>query len=101
MKQIRRGVFETNSSSTHSLSIVSMEEWEAFKRGELIMNRDSDSLCTMDEYEQSKVKKYFDKWDWQTYDQWCDEGNLEIFTQRATTKSGDEIVAFGKYGYDG
>jgi len=31
MLQVRKGVFETNSSSTHSLTLFSKEEWEAFK----------------------------------------------------------------------
>ena len=31
--QIRRGVFETNSSSTHALSIYTKEQWENFKKG--------------------------------------------------------------------
>lgn len=35
-RQIRRGVFETNSSSTHSLTMCSEEEFEAWKRGEVL-----------------------------------------------------------------
>ena len=35
-RQIRRGVFETNSSSTHSLTMCSEEEFEAWKRGDLL-----------------------------------------------------------------
>ena len=31
MLQVRKGVFETNSSSTHSLTLFPAEEWEAFK----------------------------------------------------------------------
>lgn len=33
-RQIRRGVFETNSSSTHSLTMCSEEEFEQWKNGE-------------------------------------------------------------------
>jgi len=101
MKQVRRSVFETNSSSTHSLTIVSVEEWEAFERGEMVLHRWHDKLITLEEFENAKLSDRFDKYGYQTYEQWCDEGNLETFEQRATTKSGDEIVAFGKYGYDG
>lgn len=36
--QIRRGVFETNSSSMHAFCIVSGEELEKFKNGELNLN---------------------------------------------------------------
>ena len=33
-KQIRIGVFESNSSSTHSLTIVSEDEFKKWKNGE-------------------------------------------------------------------
>lgn len=35
-RQVRRGVFETNSSSTHSLTMCSEEEFESWKRGEVL-----------------------------------------------------------------
>ena len=38
-KQIRIGVFESNSSSTHSLTIVSEDEFKKWKNGEVIFNR--------------------------------------------------------------
>lgn len=36
-----------------------------------------------------------------TYDEYMRNGDLETFVQRYTSKSGDKIVAFGEYGYDG
>lgn len=38
MKTIRNNVFETNSSSTHSLTIVSEEEFEKFKNCDLLLD---------------------------------------------------------------
>lgn len=38
MIRIRRNVFETNSSSTHSVAILKKEDWEAVKRGELFID---------------------------------------------------------------
>lgn len=35
MEQIRRNVFETNSSSTHSITMCPKEEFEKWKKGEL------------------------------------------------------------------
>lgn len=32
--QIRKSVFETNSSSVHTLTIFDKDEWEEFKQGE-------------------------------------------------------------------
>ena len=36
MESIRRGVFETNSSSTHSLTMCSESEYDRWKKGELL-----------------------------------------------------------------
>ena len=35
-QQIRIGVFETNSSSTHALSVVEQEDYEQWKNGKLV-----------------------------------------------------------------
>ena len=37
-RQVRHSVFETNSSSTHSLTICSEEKFEAWKKGEILFN---------------------------------------------------------------
>ena len=37
--------------------------------------------------------------DAKTYEQYMNEGDLETFIQRYTSKNGDKIVAFGEYGY--
>lgn len=38
MIQIRKGTFETNSSSTHSLVILKKEDWEEVKNGNLFID---------------------------------------------------------------
>lgn len=38
MIKIRRGTFETNSSSTHSLVILTKEDWKAVESGELFID---------------------------------------------------------------
>lgn len=136
-RQIRRGVFETNSSSTHSLTMCSEEEFEAWKRGEVLFQpygkkdfvsatelSESDKKKAEEDYEENKTEfqkdwndlsdeakqKYFTKFakendlideDAKTYEQYMNYGDLETFVQRYTSKSGDKIVAFGEYGYDG
>ena len=35
--QIREGVFETNSSSTHSLALFNGSDWQAFKEGKMVI----------------------------------------------------------------
>lgn len=43
-RAIRRGVFETNSSSTHSICIVPAEDFEAWLRGELMFNESEEEF---------------------------------------------------------
>ena len=96
-KSIRIGVFETNSSSTHSLCIVSQEDYNKWKKGELIFDRNNETLITIDEMQSHKNDRYFDEDDYQTKESYFDN-NLEEYEERYTTKSGDNIVVFGKYG---
>ena len=39
MRQVRRGLFETNSSSTHSLTMCSGDEFRRWENGELLFDR--------------------------------------------------------------
>lgn len=41
MLQIRHGVFETNSSSTHSITLCKKSEYDAWKRGEVYLNNNT------------------------------------------------------------
>lgn len=139
-RQIRSGVFETNSSSTHSLTICTKEEFESWKKGELLYDTWNDqfvkgkSEVELLEEEKEEVKEEYNKrcrdnkfmmsWDMlsdeykqelyndyieenyddseeYTYDRYMYGGYLESYTHRFTTPSGDEMVAFGKYGRDG
>jgi len=109
-RQIRFGVFETNSSSMHSLTIVSEEEFERFKKGEMLLTW-RDELITKDEA-LSKIKKDGENVkgldddeieellrdnEFSTYNNFG--GDYEEFEQRHTTKNGDKVVAFGYYGF--
>lgn len=109
MKQIRVGVFETNSSSTHSLTIVSEEDYVKWQSGELLLNTNKEELVPFpkdyvkkEETEQGGDGNEFEDEDGvlKTYEQWLDSNN-EDYVGKFTTKSGDKIVVFGKYGYDG
>ena len=91
-RNVRFGVFETNSSSMHSLTIVSKEEFDKFKRGELIWDNCCDELVEKTED--------LDEDDYQTYED-LGYGQYETFEQTYKTKGGEEVVAFGYYGYDG
>lgn len=55
--QVRRGVFETNSSSVHSLQIYSSEIWNQFAFNNALMEGDTYELCNMESVQQ-KYEKY-------------------------------------------
>lgn len=117
MQTIRRAVFETNSSSTHSITIVSKEEFDKFKRGELFIGEHDDKFSTREQVisrckkfikesllnpeDEDEFNEILDSNGYKTYDTYMNEGYLESFIESYTTKSGDEIVAFGVYGQDG
>ena len=80
MRQVRRGVFETNSSSTHSLVICTEEEFNKWVSGELMFDTYNEALVEVntkisdEEKEQAKVyynnsKSKF----WKTWEQLSEE----------------------------
>ena len=128
-RQIRKGVFETNSSSTHSLVMCLKSDYDRWENGEVLLFTGS-GWCYPDDNAPQKNHFYtkeqaieFEKsskyppaddmdWDseeaegylmnneWYTYDSY-DDNYLEGFFDTYTTPSGEEIIAFGQYGYDG
>ena len=116
-RQIRRGVFETNSSSTHSITMCSQEEYDKFKNGELYINW-HDSFVTKeeiiedirkercdfdnlsDEEKDNVIKRYMKDMELRDYESYWDDDYLEGYEDSYTTKSGEKVIAFGKYGYD-
>ena len=106
MKQIRHSVFETNSSSTHSLTLCSAEEYEKWGRGEILYEKYSGNFVELSEvvkdgdidddgirYDEHGERLY-------TKDEFWDNIDMETFHEEYTTKSGEKVVAFGYYGYD-
>ena len=105
---IRKSVFETNSSSTHSLTIVSKEEFEKFKKGELIFNKWESKLIEVTEEIKKNLllaengddmEEDFDEDDYESYENLGGD-RFETFEKNYKTKKGDEIVAFGFHGQD-
>lgn len=121
-RQIRSSVFETNSSSTHSLTMMMKSDYERWYRDKLYLCTKSygwdfnkpivNNLYTKDEtMEFAKNHKWYkdkDEIDNEMlrdigFISWDYEGSeyLEGFYKEFTTPSGETIVAFGEYGYDG
>lgn len=100
MRQIRRNVFETNSSSTHSITMCMKSEFDKWVNGELVWDRWYHKLVpitpTIKESMESDEREYL------TYDQFNDWAYIEFETyeNNYTTPNGDQVVAFGYYGHD-
>ena len=99
---IRRGIFETNSSSVHSLTMCSDDEYSKWRNGEVYYDRwgskfDDKSEKTEREREREGTSteyltyEEFNKWDYLDY---------ETFDDEYTTESGETVHAFGYYGHD-
>lgn len=122
MIQIRKGVFETNSSSTHSLTICSREEYEKFEKEELFFAEYDDNFLTKKEVQKEfyqyikdmeeqgvksieiddEVTLFEDFLYERGYSMYCDYGSNYEFIGPIyyTTKNGDKVVAFGYFGHD-
>ena len=121
MIQIRKNVFETNSSSTHSLVMAVKSEFDKWQSGEYYycnswysFNEKEAPEEFKNKFKQGKfapaalVDAYYeatgeerDPYDFQTYEEFCDSDYLEYEDYEYTTPSGEVIVACAKFGYDG
>jgi hypothetical protein len=123
-RQIRRGVFETNSSSTHSMTMMMKSDYEKWHNENLYLfdgwtfgwaKEDAPKekmLYTKDEaIAFMKKNRYYKDADSiddemlreEKFISSDDEGSdyFESFYEEFTTPSGETVVAFGEYGYDG
>lgn len=122
LRSVRFNVFETNSSSTHSLTMVSKEDYDSWKNGTMLFS-DGDFVTKEKAIEDLKNDNWFKQYnpnfdfataddddiedvlrdnDYYTYDRFWDDKSEEYETYSRTykTNSGDEVVAFGYYGYN-
>lgn len=60
-KQVRIGVFESNSSSTHSITIVKADDFDKWRNGELMFDRLNDEFieATQTKIEEDDVRDYY------------------------------------------
>lgn len=104
MRTVRYNTFETNSSSTHALVILSKEEVEkemAKLREEFIADNpdfDENNEEWKEELEQyiNEDKMYY------TYEEFNDYDYIEYetFVDTFETPQGEKVVSFGYYGSD-
>lgn len=100
-RQIRRGVFETNSSSVHSLTIVMEDEYKKWENGELIYDRWDDKLVPITEEIKERMKSGRHS-EYLTYEQFYDfeYNEYETYEESCVTPLGEKVIVFGYYGND-
>ena len=127
MIKIRYSVFETNSSSIHTLSIAQNDEIDKLKREELLVNlgwnrkgylityEDAlhELIDTLQEYghndeveiinsgDKEEIYRLMYEYDIaERFSRYLEEEYLEPYEEEFTTKNGDRILIFGRYGRD-
>ena len=127
MRQIRHGVFETNSSSVHSITMCMKSEYDKWVNGDLYWDRWSHKFVANDVvykdieefrelFRKNNPDYIQDDANWEeefgsyinmdkqyyTYEEFNDYDFLcyETFAHTYTTPSGEEVVSFGYYGRD-
>lgn len=103
--QVRRGVFETNSSSVHSLCMCSKNDYDRWKNGELFYNSYCDELVENSDRVQESRRECEENGyqnDYMTYEEFWDfvSYNFDELSKKYKTKTGEEVIAFGYYGHD-
>lgn len=99
---IRRGIFETNSSSVHSITMCSDDEYSKWKNGEAYFDRYAGQIVESTEEIEKKREEEGRYTQYLTYDEFHDWDYIEYetFSERYTTPNGETVVAFGYYGHD-
>lgn len=127
MRTVRRGTFETNSSSTHSITMCMESDYEKWKNGEMYWHRWNDELVSKEEVEKemAKLREEFiadnpdfdennEEWKekleqyinedkmYYTYEKFNDYDYIEYetFVDTFETPQGEKVVSFGYYGSD-
>lgn len=127
MKTVRLGTFETNSSSTHSITMCMESDYEKWKNGEMYWHRWNDELVSKEEVEKemAKLREEFiadnpdfdennEEWKeeleqyinedkmYYTYEEFNDYDYIEYetFVDIFETPQGEKVVSFGYYGSD-
>ena len=127
MRNIRRGVFETNSSSVHSITMCMEDDFRKFENGEtwhwtdgwdiddsvaykefvtpgeareiLKHSKYRDANVDLDGMSDEELLEYDNGEHFESYDT-IGRDWYESYTDSFTTPSGERVYAFGYYGHD-
>ena len=108
-RQIRRNVFETNSSSTHSLTMCSEKEFDDWKAGKVLFDEYKEQFvsakCMTDEQKRDAEREYQDTKD-EFHKNWCElseEAKDKYYSKYAidTGILDEDAKTYEQYMYDG
>lgn len=101
MIKVRQGIFETNSSSTHSITMCTASDYEKWKNGEMYYDIWDEKLVPKEDVENESEELDDDQYiTYEQYDEkYCME--YETFHEQLATPNGETVIAFGYYGYGG
>lgn len=101
--QVRQSVFETNSSSTHSLSTFNKNDWERFKKGEMVISNYPETSKLIDINEIDKNKIYVPSKEhayWEDYDFYLYKDLDDVGLFGRLVKEHEDIVIMSVCGDD-
>ena len=96
--KIRKSVFETNSSSTHSLTMCTREQYDAWRKGDLVYNDYEEEFYPIDSLTDEQ-RDLIDEEEFYTYDGYWEMLEYETVEETYITPGGEEVISFGYYGY--
>lgn len=100
MKTIRIGVFETNSSSVHTFTMVEESVYDAWRLGEYLYHVNKEELVRT---EDARTSEEYLKDDYLSYDEYNEHVNEYPYTEYYYKRNveGKDYIIFGYCGYDG
>ena len=105
MKQVRRNVFETNSSSTHSISITSKKMFEDWKQGKVKYNEWANTWLQANELTEDDINECIEEYmrnkpsyykNWEDLDENDKQRELDVYARKHIDTS-DNGCTYSEY----
>ena len=94
--QVRNMVFETNSSSTHTLTICNEVDYIKWKNGELVLDMDEEGLFEIGDIGDQDKEEYMVQNNLYTYERYMERAKESSPWQGdIVTPKGDKVIIFG------
>lgn len=97
--QIRQGVFETNSSSCHSLTVCDIEDYELWEDGIYLFNENKQEFVNIRGLSKEEISNLKKKRRLLTCNEYIDK-YIKNFHYEERFRNGKTEICFGHTGYD-